>query len=241
MNHNSDPVLELENVGVAYRRRVGIFRSEKYWALKNISLELLKGETIGVVGRNGVGKSTLLLTIAGIISPDVGCVRNYGVTVSLLSLQVGFLPNLSGRENAILSGMLLGLSKSQIVSKIDDIKNFSEIGEFFDQPVKTYSSGMRARLGFSVAYHANSDVILIDEVLGVGDVSFRNKSRDAIKSLIDSDRSVILVAHQPSVIKESCHRLVWIEDGTVRAFGDVDDVLREYQLSFSEKLHSNSF
>ena len=235
MNSISDPVIKLESVGVAYRRRAGIFRTEKYWALKDVSLELLKGETLGVIGRNGVGKSTLLQTIAGIMSPDIGHVHNYGVTVSLLSLQVGFLPNLSGRENAILSGMLLGLSKREIERKIDDIREFSDIKIFFDQPVKTYSAGMRARLGFSVAYHADSDVILIDEVLGVGDVGFREKSKKSIKALIDSDRSVILVTHHPSVIKESCDRLVWIEEGEVRVCGNVDEVLKMYQLSFTKK------
>jgi len=220
--------ISVENVGVAYQRRAGFFRKEKYWALKDVSFDVWHGETLGVIGRNGVGKSTLLRLLAGLISPDKGQVVNHGVTATLLSLQVGFIQYLTGRENAILSGMMLGLSKDEVLAQMDYIRAYANIGDFFDQPMHGYSSGMRARLGFSVAIHADPDVVLLDEVLGVGDALFRKKSLNTIKKLVHSDKSVILVSHQPVMHREMCDRLVWIEDGVVQGAGDVERVLDNY-------------
>jgi len=208
-------VISAKNVGVAYRRLSGLFKHEKYWALKDITLDVYKGETLGILGKNGVGKSTLLKILAGIIRPDKGSVINYGVSASLLSLQAGFVQYLTGKENAILGGMMLGLTKKEITQKIEEIYEYSDIGDFFYQPVRSYSSGMRARLGFSVAIYANPDVILLDEVLGVGDSDFRIKSTKTMKQIVRSEKTIIIVSHQPALIKELCDRVVLISNGVI--------------------------
>jgi len=220
--------ISIRNVGVAYRRRRGFLRHDKFWALKNISFDLYHGETLGVIGRNGVGKSTLLRLIAGIISPDKGEIINHGVSASLLTLQVGFSQLLTGRENAVLSGLMLGLTKDKILEKIDDISLYADLGEFFDMPVNHYSHGMRARLGFSVAIYAEPDVILLDEVLGVGDIDFRVKSKRTMKEKINSDKTVVLVSHDATTLRDTCDRVIWIENGEVREEGEVTNVLHKY-------------
>ena len=226
-----NPVLALDKVGVAYRRGRSLRSGELYWALKDISLELKHGETLGVIGRNGVGKTTLLKVIAGIIAPDRGEIRNAGVSASLLSLQVGFVPLLTGRENAILSGMLLGAPKTRIEANMGELVAFAELDDFIDEPVSSYSAGMRARLGFSVAMQADPDILLIDEVLGVGDAAFRKKSSDEIQRRIRSNRSVILVSHNTRIMAELCDRVVWIEQGVSRMQGKADEVLAAYEAS----------
>jgi len=204
------------------------FRRQTYWALKNVSFDLFQGETLGVIGRNGVGKTTLLRVIAGLISPDRGRLRGARVTASLLSLQVGFLPHLTGRENGILSGLLLGMRRREVVRKMPEIAAFAELGDFLDQPVNTYSSGMRARLGFAVAFHADPDIILADEVLGVGDAEFRKKSEAAMREQIRSNKTVVLVSHNAASIRQLCDRAVWLENGESRAQGETKDVLDQY-------------
>jgi len=226
-----NPVLSLENVGVAYRRGRSLHGGELYWALRDISLELKHGETLGVIGRNGVGKTTLLKVIAGIIAPDRGAIRNAGVSASLLSLQVGFVPLLTGRENAILSGMLLGAPKSRIEKNMEELVAFAELENFIDEPVSSYSAGMRARLGFSVAMQADPDILLIDEVLGVGDAAFRKKSSAEIQRRIRSNRSVILVSHNTEIMAKLCDRVVWIEQGVSRMQGEAEEVLAAYEAS----------
>lgn len=223
-------ILSLRNIGLSYTRRQGTFKRSRFWALHDVSFDLYKGETLGIIGKNGVGKSTLLRLMAGIISPDRGELVFYqnGIKISLISLQAGFNPNLSGRENAILSGMLLGASKSDVVEHMDDIIAFSELDDFIQDPVGTYSTGMRARLGFSVAYYVNPDVILLDEVLGVGDEKFRIKSTQAMKERIRSDKTVVLVSHSVPLVRELCNRAIWIEDGMTRSQGDVAKVLNAY-------------
>lgn len=221
--------LSLNHVGTYYWRQKGYLHKERFWALKDVSFELHHGESLGVIGRNGAGKSTLLQVLAGILRPDRGELINHGVQVTLLSLQIGFVPYLSGRQNALLSGMLLGLYRKEVAEKMADIQNFSELGEFFDQPVSTYSSGMRARLGFSVAFQLNPDVLLIDEVLGVGDSDFRKKSSAIIREKIKSKKTVVLVSHNAETIRQLCDRAVWIEDGVSRAYGDTDHVLSAYE------------
>ena len=202
----------------------------KYWALRDISFDLYFGETLGVIGRNGVGKTTLLRVLAGIISPNTGSIIKYqkNVKITLLSLQAGFIPSLTGRENAILNGMLLGFTKHEIELCLDKIISFSELNGFINEPVQTYSTGMRARLGFSVAYHVEPDVMLIDEVLGVGDEEFRKKSTEAMKKRIKSEKTVVLVSHNPVLLREVCDRLIWIEDGKTKAQGDVKLVMNQY-------------
>lgn len=221
-------LISLQNVSMSYTVRAGMFRWSKYTPFNNISFDLHRGETVGIIGRNGAGKSTLLRLIAGIYEPDVGCIVNHGARVSLLSLGVGFIPHLTGRQNAMLSGMLLGLRKKQIAQKMDAIVEFSGLGRFIDQSLRTYSSGMRARLGFSVAMQVDPDVLLIDEVLGVGDEEFRTKSTAEMKRFIKSDKTVVLVSHNLSTVRELCDRLVWIENGRVKKVDTVENVLEQY-------------
>jgi lipopolysaccharide transport system ATP-binding protein len=230
LEDSSQKLLSLKNVGLFYSRRNRIFSRTNYWALKNVSLDLYKGETLGVIGRNGVGKSTLLRIIAGIISPNSGRIKLYqsGLRISLITIQAGFLSYLSGRENAILSGMLLGATKDEIVSKLEDIIAFSELNDSIEEALGTYSTGMRARLGFSVAFHVNPDIILLDEVLNVEDESFKKKSTAAMKKRIKSDKTVVLVSHSIPLIREVCDRLLWIEDGQTFSQGKVPEVLHDY-------------
>lgn len=224
-----DVVLCLNNVAVSYRRRTGLLRWNKYWALKDVSFDIFQGETLGIIGRNGAGKSTLLRVLAGIIAPDSGTVQRNGNSVSLLSLQAGFIPHLSGRENAILSGMLLGLSRKDIERKMNDLIAFSELEDFIDEPVRSFSLGMKARLGFSVAFQADPDILLVDEVLGVGDTAFRKKSSDAMREKMRSNKTVVLVSHTQQLVCELCDRVVWIDDGKSREVGDTKTVLDLYQ------------
>lgn len=228
-NQQNLPILSLRNVGVFYKRNRGVF-GEPFWALKDISFDLYQGETLGIIGRNGVGKSTLLRVIANIIKPNKGTFTNHtNYQASLLSLRLGFIDYLTGRENAILGGMLLGLRKSQIKAKLDAIIEFSQLGEFIDQPIATYSTGMVARLGFSVAFQVDPDILLIDEVLGVGDAEFSQKSARAMQEKIRSNKTIVFVSHNAIVIKQLCNRVVWIEDGVSKAEGETAAVLKEYQ------------
>lgn len=228
-----EPVIELKNVGVCYSRRSGFMRQSKFWALHDVTFDLRHGETLGVIGHNGAGKSTLLRLLAGILSPDHGRIVTRATRVSLQSLQVGFVPYLSGRDNAILSGIMLGLRRNKVIEKMDEIRDFAELGDFFDEPVRSYSSGMRARLGFAVAFQADPDVILIDEVLGVGDAAFREKSAAAMRNKIVSDKTVVVVTHSVETVRELCDRVIWIDHGITRIVGDTEDVLAEFQRPYS--------
>ena len=225
---NGAPVIELNDVGYYYTKRNSYFTRQRFWALNQVSFTLSSSESLGIIGRNGAGKSTLLRLIAGIIKPDEGRLVNYGVSASLLSLQAGFIPYLTGRENTLLSGILLGMKKKYVQEKIEEIRAFSGLEDFFDQPISSYSSGMRARLGFSIAFQLDPDVLLIDEVLGVGDESFRQKSAKMIREKIESDKTVVLVSHVLEVVKELCNRAVWIERGRTMAEGTTSDVMKEY-------------
>ena len=225
-----EPLIQLRGVGVSYRRAQRRLwpPGRRFWALRDVSFDVHAGEALGVVGRNGVGKSTLLRVLGGILGPDRGTIRAPGVRATLLSLQVGFARHLSGRENAILSGMLLGLTRRQILERMDAIIEFSELGDFIDQPIATYSSGMTARLGFSTAFQIDPDVLLIDEVLGVGDAAFVEKSSEVLREKIRSNKTVVLVSHSAAKLRELCDRAVWIHDGVSRAEGKTDEVIRAY-------------
>lgn len=208
---HGDVIISLQDVGVRYKRRGGLFRKPEYFqALENISFDIQRGETLGIVGRNGAGKSTLLRVVAGIIQPDSGEMVNHGVTVSLLALQAGFDAELPGTDNAILSGMLMGYTRKQVEARLDDIAEFSELGEFMHEPVKTYSSGMKARLGFSVAMYMTPDVLLLDEVLSVGDKQFKKKAETEMMKKLHSDQTVLLVSHSDSQIARVCDRKLFI-------------------------------
>ena len=222
-------VIRLHQAGVCYRLKRKIAGSNRYWALNNVTLEVRRGETLGILGSNGAGKSTLMKLMAGIVAPDRGTAwRDPGERITLLSLGVGFESTLTGRENAILSALLLGLHRQTIDKRLDRIRDFSELGEFFEQPVYTYSSGMMARLGFSVALEVQPDVLLLDEVLSVGDQSFNEKSALAIRGLMESDRTVVLISHDMHTIRELCDRAVWIDRGETRAEGTVEEVAAQY-------------
>lgn len=231
MSHlvQTHPVIKLQNAGVCYRLKRKIAGSNRYWALNDISLEVRKGETLGILGSNGAGKSTLMKLMAGIVAPDRGTAwHDPAEKITLLSLGVGFESNLTGRENAILSGLLLGLHRQTIDKRLDKIRDFSELGEFFEQPVYMYSSGMLARLGFSVAMEVHPDVLLLDEVLSVGDHSFQEKSAEAIRGLMASNRTVVLISHEMNTISELCDRAVWIDRGATKMEGRVDEVSAQY-------------
>ncbi|MCK5718387.1 MAG: ABC transporter ATP-binding protein [Thiomargarita sp.] len=234
ITQQNSPVLSLRNVGVFYKRNRGVF-GEPFWAFKDISFDLYHGETLGIIGRNGVGKSTLLRLMAGIIKPNTGTFINNGYTVSLLSLRLGFIPYLSGRKNAILSGMFMGLRKKDIKAKMDAIIDFSELGEFIDQPIATYSSGMIARLGFSVAFQVDPDILLIDEVLGVGDTEFSKKSTKLMQEKIRSNRTIVFISHNAHLVQQLCNRIVWIENGVSKADGNPKKVLKMYHHSLHLK------
>ena len=197
--------------------------------LNNLDLEIQQGERIGLVGRNGAGKSTLLRIIGGIYPPAGGTVwRDPKKTVALLSLGLGFKGDLSGRDNALLAAMLQGMTRREAKQRLDAIGEFTELGEFYEQPVKTYSSGMRARLGFATGLLLDTDILLLDEILAVGDQRFRQKAREALRERLAPDKTVILVHHMEQAIKETCHRAVWLEQGQVRDDGSVAEVLAAY-------------
>lgn len=223
-----NPLISLKNVAVRYRKRRSFFRHDYYEALRDVSFDLIQGETLGIIGRNGAGKSTLLKILGGIIRPDGGTVVHNTKKVSLLSLQLGFDPELSGRDNAIFGGMLLGHSRKDVEENINNVLAFSELDGFFYEPVKTYSTGMRARLGFSVAHFMTPDVLLVDEILGVGDVKFRQKAEKSMIEKLRSDQTVVLVSHVAQQIKNVCSRALWIEDGRVRKSGKPDEVIHHY-------------
>jgi lipopolysaccharide transport system ATP-binding protein len=220
-------VISLVDVCFSYSH-YSFLRKRRFQALSNVTFDVRQGETLGLIGRNGAGKSTLLKLIGGIMSPDSGIIDNHGTRATLLSLQAGFLPHLTGRENAILNAMLLGWTRSEIDRLMPEIVKFADLDEFIDEPIRFYSSGMRARLGFSVAFLADPDVMLIDEVLGVGDIDFRRKSTEAMKHKIRSSKTVILASHNLATLESLCDRVAWIENGRLMECGDPNKTLREY-------------
>ncbi|HVH34925.1 MAG TPA: ATP-binding cassette domain-containing protein [Tahibacter sp.] len=224
----SDLVLKLERVGVAFdvRRRL---HGEKHWALQDVSLELRRGQRLGVVGRNGSGKSTLLRVLAGILRPDRGHIERADASCQLLSLSLGFVPHLSGRDNAILCGLRLGLRRREIDARLAAIHDYAELGDFFDQPVASYSNGMVLRLGFSVALQVQPDVLLVDELLAVGDAEFQRKSAQAIHERIHAGTTVVLVSHDAERIADLCDSVLWIEHGSSLQVGAAAEVLAAYR------------
>ncbi len=235
----SSPLIELTDVGVCYRAR-NLFKGRReHWALNKVSLTLNKGDTLGVIGRNGTGKSTLLKVLADIIEPDRGEVNRQACRSTLLSLRVGFLNHLNAKENVIMAGMLLGLSRKDIESRLESILDFAELNEFVNVPIGTYSTGMVARLGFSIAMQIDPDVLLIDEMLSVGDASFREKSAKALRERMQSEKTVVLVAHNEQVIRELCNHVVWIENGISKAAGPADEVLEQYKSYLKKRSQGN--
>ena len=199
-------------------------------AVKGISFEVEKGEIVGICGKNGSGKSTTLRAIAGIFSPDHGNIDLHGNSISLLSIGVGFQKKLTGYENIFLSGMLLGFTKEQIEEKIDDIIEFSELGDAVHKPVRSYSSGMHSKLAFAITAILETDIMLIDEVFSVGDIKFKEKSYNKMKELISAeDRTVIIVSHSSKTLKELCDRVIWLHDGKIKEIGPSEEVVTNYE------------
>ena len=209
-------------------------KTEYFEAVKGVSFEVEKGKILGIVGKNGSGKSTLLRAIAGIFSADEGSIDLHGHTISLLSIGVGFQNALTGRENIFLSGLLLGFTKEQINEKLEEIIEFSELEDFIDRPVKTYSSGMYSKLAFSITAILETEIMLIDEVLSVGDARFRKKSFEKMKELIDNkDRTVIIVSHSTDTLSKLCDNILWLHEGEKRMYGTTEQILPEYNAFMS--------
>lgn len=205
-------------------------RAAKYEAVKHVSFEMPEGEILGIVGRNGAGKSTMLRAIAGIFSPDGGSIDLFGHTVSLLSIGVGFNRRLSGRENIYLSGLLLGYDEASIAAKEQAIADFSELGPFLDKPVQTYSSGMHSKLAFAITAMLETDIMLIDEILSVGDARFKKKSYARMRELIsDENRTVLVVSHELRTLEELCDEILWLDEGRVVRKGPTAEVLPAYR------------
>lgn len=224
-------LLELDNVCLDYNP--GKFRADQL-VLDCVSLTLYRGETLGVIGRNGCGKTTILRVMAGILAPTSGVVQiRSGVTSSLLTIGLGFRGDLSGRDNALLSAMLQGSTRVEAEAMLEEIKDFSELGRSFEEPVKSYSSGMRARLGFTTALITHVDILLVDEILSVGDAHFRQKAQTAMKDRIGGDQTVVFVSHNDADVQDLCDRAIWINDAKIAAQGDVSDVLVEYRKHIS--------
>lgn len=232
----SETIISVRNLGLCYNPTKQVFsksvHKKGFWALKDVSFDVYRGEKLGVIGRNGCGKSTLMKVLAGVIRQDRGTLDiQRKLHVQLLSLGVGLEGHLSGRENAILNGMLLGKSREYMLECVERIGDFSELGEFFDAPVNTYSSGMIARLGFSVAMEVEPDVLLLDELLGVGDAGFAEKSEKAMQDKFSSDRTVVLISHDPHTISRLCDRAVWMDGGKTIMSGPTAEISEKYLAS----------
>ena len=232
--------IEVKNLYISYRnlQKFSIkqsllhfkkVQSDLFQAVKDVSFEVEKGEILGIIGKNGSGKSTMLKALAGIFSPDTGSIDLKNHSVSLLSIGVGFEKEMSGRENIILSGMLLGFSEEFIRSKMDEIIEFAGLGKFIDMPVRTYSSGMYSKLAFSITAVLETDIMLIDEVLSVGDEKFKKKSYEKMKSLISNrERTVVIVSHSLDTIADLCDKVMWMHEGKLIEIGTPDEVLPRY-------------
>jgi lipopolysaccharide transport system ATP-binding protein len=212
--------------GALFRRRNGL---EYIEALKNVTLSVPTGMTVGMIGRNGSGKSTLLRLLAGIYRPEAGRTRVVGRVGALLSLGVGFHPDLSGRENVLINGVILGLTRRQIRERLDDIVRFAELEEFIDAPVRTYSSGMHMRLAFSVAVNVDPDILLLDEVLAVGDASFTQKCHERMNDFKRRGKTIFLTTHDLGTVQSWCDQALWLDHGELQAIGDPDNVVRLYK------------
>ena len=225
---NTDRILSLKEFATTALR--GKLHYEEFTALNNISFNLEKGETLGLIGRNGAGKSTLLKVISGILKPTEGSVACYGNVVPMLELGSGFDMELTGQENIFLNGAILGYSEEFLKSKYDEIAEFSELGKFLSMPIRNYSSGMLARLAFSVATAVNPEILIVDEILSVGDMAFQEKSRKRMMEMMGGGTTVLFVSHNMAQIREMCSRVVWLDHGTVRMLGPTQEVCDAYML-----------
>lgn len=237
-------IIQLENVSVSYRlpsERIGTFKEyairtlqrkikiENFWALTDISLTVKKGEVFGLIGNNGAGKSTMLKVISRVLKPTKGRVKVFGKIAPLLELGAGFHPELSGRENVFLNGALLGYSREEMETVFDDIVEFSELGQFINSPIRTYSSGMYARLGFAVATAHMPEILILDEILSVGDEAFQRKCNIRMKSFQQAGATVLMVSHGLDGLESMCDRIAWIDHGKLKNVGTPQDVISAYR------------
>ena len=226
---NADVMLKFIDVTHAYYARKENFEKGVHQVLDGVSLELLRGESLGILGNNGAGKTTLLRLMAGILAPKSGSIRRKsGTRCSLLTLGLGFQPQLTGRDNAYLSARLQGASRRDALACLAPIQDFSELGSSFYEPVKTYSAGMRSRLGFATALQTQVDVLLIDEVLSVGDRGFREKAEEAMRLRMRGEQTVVLVSHSSETIRKNCSRAICLFHGRVAHEGDPSEVIKAY-------------
>lgn len=240
---NGRPAVSVQNASVTYRttfERVPTFRNaivrfgrgeravREIEAVKNVSFDVPRGTSMGIIGANGAGKSTLMRAMAGILPPTSGRIEVTGRISTLLALGVGFNANLSGRENVVLGGLAAGLSRRQVNERADEIADFAGIGEFMDAPMRTYSSGMFSRLAFAVAVHMEPDILMIDEALSAGDAQFKRKAADKMKQLMESARAMFLVSHALASVKELCDEAIWLHKGTLMMRGAPPDVIAAY-------------
>jgi lipopolysaccharide transport system ATP-binding protein len=226
--HDSIREEVVDGVKSLFRRRKIEAGADQFWALKEVSFQLEKGDVLGIIGPNGAGKSTLLKILSEVTAPSSGEIHYQGELTPILEIGTGFHPDLSGRENIFLNGAVLGMSKQEIQARLPDILAFSGVEDFIDSPVKHYSSGMFLRLAFSIAFHADVDILVLDEVLAVGDAAFQRKSFDRIRALALSGSTIILASHTNRQILELCNKCLWLEKGEVRAFGKTKSILEEY-------------
>jgi len=240
-------VIELKNVSKKFRlyhektrslkeRILGRSRNvyEELWALKDINLEIKKGETVGIIGVNGSGKTTLLKLIAKILYPTEGEIITKGKIATLIELGAGFHPDLTGRENVYLNGAILRMTKREIDEKFDDIVKFAEIEKFIDIPLRNYSSGMKMRLGFSIAIHVNPDILLVDEVLAVGDAAFKQKCYEKIREFQKQEKTILYVSHNLESVKNLCNWTIWLDKGIIKEKGSPDRVIDAYLSSLKK-------
>lgn len=239
MNEIGTPLIQLSDVSLSFTS-FSLFRRSRFQALSDVSFAVYPGETFGIVGRNGCGKSTLLQVVADVMAPDSGVItKSKNLKSALLTLGLGFNRELTGRDNAILSLMLQGASRGEALDRLQAIKEFSELDGFFDRPVRTYSSGMRSRLGFATALESDVDLLLIDETLSVGDKSFNKKAERALLEKMSGSQTVIFVSHNAQQVQRLCQRAIWLEKGSVAAEGDVSQVTECYD-SFMSKFVARS-
>lgn len=222
----SDKIQSLKEFVVAFLQHK--LKYEEFWVFRNISFTVSSGEVVGIIGRNGAGKSTLLKVISGVLKPTEGNVETCGNIVPMLELGAGFDPELSGRENIYLNGAILGYSEEFLKSKYEEIVEFSELRKFIDMPIRNYSSGMLMRLAFSIATIVQPEILIVDEILSVGDESFQKKSRDRMMELMSGGTTVLFVSHSLDQIRGMCDKVIWIENGTIKMMGDTEEVCEAY-------------
>lgn len=230
-------IVSMNSIGLKYRQQGGLpWKRQEFWAIEDVSFDIERGDTLGVIGRNGAGKSSMLRLIAGIIDPDRGSIERMNrMRTTMLSFGAGFEPRLTGRQNIILNGLQLGMNKKHIQKRVDQIIELADIGSFIDQPVRTYSSGMRARLGFSIAFFVDTDLLLIDEALATGDEAFRTKATSLIREKISSQLTVVIVSHSMQLIGGICNRVIQVEHGQSLPEIPVAETIARYRSTQSDQ------